>query len=102
MSQQHIGTYKTMTYDPPLLKIVNQVSNMAFTFGEPLEHWTFDLDVSHLKKTNMIQPPELRTIGILEEDFNQNASIFFSKQMMGLEIKRGVIPLSQYAKKGTD
>ena len=59
-----------MTYDLPLLKIVNQISNIAFNMGEPLERWTFDLDVSLLKKPKKIRPPELRTFGTLEADFN--------------------------------
>ena len=100
MSQRHIGTYKAITYDLPLLNIDNKVSNIAFQLGEPLERWTFDLDVSLLKKPNKFRPSELRTIGTLEADFNQNASLHFSKRMMGLGIERGAIPLSQYAKKG--
>ena len=100
MSQRHIGTYKAMTQDLNILKMVNQISNIAFNIGEPLERWTFDLDVSLLKKPNKIRPSELRTIGTLEADFNQNASLHFSKRMMGLGIQRGVIPSSQYAKKG--
>ena len=100
MSQRHIGVYKAMTYDLPLLNIVNKISNIAFQIGEPLERWTFDLDVSLLKKPNKFRPSELRTIGTLEADFNHNASLHFSKRMMGLGIERGAIPLSQYAKKG--
>ena len=53
MSQLHIGIYKVMVYDLLLFKIVNQVSNIAFNIGEPLECWTFDLDVL-LKKNNKI------------------------------------------------
>ena len=100
MSQRHIGTYKAMTYDLPLLRLVNSVSNIAFNIGHPLERWTFDLDVSLLKKPNKIRPSELRTIGTLEADFNQNASLHFSRRMMGLGIRRNIIPSSQYAKKG--
>ena len=100
MSQRHIGTYKAMTYDLPLLRLVNSVSNIAFNIGHPLERWTYDLDVSLLKKPNKTRPSELRTIGTLEADFNQNASLHFSKRMMGLGISRQIIPQSQYAKKG--
>ena len=37
MSQRHILTYKAIAYDLSLLKIVNQVSYIAFNTGEPLE-----------------------------------------------------------------
>ena len=47
-----------------------------------------------------MQPSHLRTIGTLEPDFNQNISLQFSKRMVGLGIKSGVISSSQCAKKG--
>ena len=87
-----------MIYDLSLLIIVNQVSNTAFNIGEFLERWIYDLDDSLLKKE--IRPLEVRTIGTLYADFNQIALLDFSKLMMGLGIKRGAIPSSQYARKG--
>ena len=74
--------------------------SIAFKIGEPLELWTFDLDVSLLKKQNKIRLFKLHTIGTLEADFNQNASLHFSKGMLGIGIQRGAIALFQYAKKG--
>ena len=100
MSQRHIGVYRALTYDLPLLQMVNNIANFAFNIGQPLERWTFDLDVSLLKKPNKIRPSELRTIGTLEADFNQYASLHFSKRMMDQGIQKGIIPSSQYAKKG--
>ena len=101
MSLRHIGTYKALTQNNlPTLRMINSISNMAFNLGIPLERWTHDLDVSLLKKTNKIRPSELRTIGTLEADFNQNAALHFSKRMMSTGIKSGLIPSSQYAKKG--
>ena len=101
MSHRHIGTYKALTQNnASTLKLINNVSNMAFNIGLPLQRWTKDLDVSLLKKPNKIRPSELRTIGTLEADFNQNAALHFSKRMMQNGIKSGMIPSSQYAKKG--
>ena len=100
MSQRHIGTYKAMTHDLRLLKVVNNVANIAFRIGLPLTRWTKDLDVSLLKKPNKIRPSELRTIGTLEADFNQQASLHFSKRMMNNGLTHKIIPSSQYAKKG--
>ena len=101
MSNRHIGTYRALTQDNiSTLKVINSISNMAFNIGLPLQRWTNDLDVSLLKKPNKIRPSELRTIGTLEADFNQNAALHFSKRMMHNGIKCGMIPSSQYAKKG--
>ena len=55
MSQRHIGVYRALTYDLPLLQLVNNVANFTFNIGQPLERWTFDLDVSSLKKPNKIR-----------------------------------------------
>ena len=101
MSQRHIGTYKALTYNNlPTLNLLTKVANYAFNIGLPLERWTYDLDISLLKKPNKIRPSELRTIGTLEADFNQHASLHFSQRMMGLGLKHGLIPSSQYAKRG--
>ena len=101
MSGRHIGTYRALTFNNiRTLKIINGIANYAFNIGTPLDRWTKDLDVSLLKKSNKIRPSELRTIGTLEADFNQCASLHFSKRMMNNGIKHKAIPPSQYAKKG--
>ena len=101
MSNRHIGTYKALTYgNHDTLHILNEIANALFNIGFPLERWKKDLDVSLLKKSNNIRPSELRTIGTLEADFNQMASLHFSNRMMATGIKTLSIPSSQYAKKG--
>ena len=101
MSQRHIGTYKALTQgNLKTLEMINTISNTAFQIGEPLDRWTNDLDVSLLKKPNKFRPSELRTIGTLEADFNQQASLHFSKRMISNGIMKMAIPSSQYAKKG--
>jgi len=101
MSSRHIGTYKALTFNNiKTLKMVNNIANTAFKIGEPLERWTYDLDVSLLKKPNKFRPSELRTVGTLEADSNQQASLHFSKRMMHQNILNMAIPPSQYAKKG--
>ena len=79
---------------------VNNISNIAFNIGELLERWTHDLDVSLLKKPNKFGPSELPTIGTLEADFNQQAALHFSKQMISNGIINLAIPSLQSAKKG--
>jgi len=102
MSGRHIGTYKALTYgNTPTLHMINEISNYSFNMGIPLQRWIKDLDVvSLLKKPNKIRPSELRNIGTLEADFNQCASLHFSKRMMHTGITSKSIPPSQYAKKG--
>ena len=101
MSSRHIGTYKALTFNNiPVLNMINEIANYAFNIGLSLKRWTKDLDVSLLKKPNKIRPSELRTIGTLEADFNQHASLHFSKRMIKTGIDNQIIPTSQYAKKG--
>ena len=78
----------------------NNISNIAFNIGEPLERWTHYLDVSLLKKPNKFRPSELPTIGTLEADLNQQAALHFSKQMISNGIINLAIPSLQYTKKG--
>ena len=88
---------KEITYDLPLFKTVNQVSNMAFNLREPLERWAFDLNVLLKKKHLTIRVAYYR---YPEADFNQNSSLHFSIRMMGVGGESGAIPLSQYTEKG--
>ena len=100
MSNRHIGTYKAMTKNVQIFNIVHGISSLAYEHGFTLERWTYDLDVTLLKKPGKIKPDEFRTIGTLEADFNQGTSLHFSKRMMASAIASGSIPASQYATKG--
>ena len=102
MSNRYIGTYKALVYgNRETLNIINEIANASFNIGFPLEIWKRGLGVSLLlKKPNKICPSELRTIGTLEANFNQMASLHFSKRMMSTGIRMLLISSSQYAKKG--
>ena len=100
MSNRHIGTYKALTNDIASLRIINGVSSMAYEMGVTLPRWENDLDVTLIKKTGKIRPSEFRTIGTLEADFNQGATLHFSKRMMSTAMSNSLIPSSQYATKG--
>lgn len=101
LSNRHIGTYKALSKENDLLRVVHGVSTLAYETGFTLQRWTYDLDVSLLKKPGKFRPDELRTIGTLEADFNQGAAYHFSHQMMNNAIKHNAIPPSQYARKGS-
>ena len=101
MSGRHIGTYKASRKAAPLFEIITGIMNMAYKGGVSLPRWERTLDVSLLKKPGRIRPSDLRTIGQLEADFNQGASLHFSRRMMNRAMALHLIPESQYAKKGS-
>jgi len=74
------------------------VVNIAYRMGLTIPRWTYDLDVTLLKKIDRIKPSDMRTIGQLEADFNQGASLHFGKRMMKNAMKHRAIPESQYSK----
>jgi len=99
MSQErYVSTYRALTYDLPLLKLVNNVANTVINLGQPIQQWTNDLDVSLLKKFNK-KTSEVCTIETIEADLNQQASLHLSKRMMNKGIMSRSIPVSQYSKK---
>ena len=73
--------------------------NLAFQTGTSLPRWQKSLDISLLKKSEKLKPSDLRTIGQLEADFNQGATVHFSQRMMNRALTYNQIPESQYAKK---
>jgi len=101
MSNRHIGTYKAMVKELPSLRLITNISSIAYSFGVTLPRWCIDLDVSLIKKPGRLRPSELRTIGMLEADFNHAATLHFSKRMMSTAIEHELIPQSQFAKKGS-
>ena len=100
-SGKHIGTYKASTYDTKLLNIQTSIVDLVYRLGITIPRWTVDLDVTLLKKAHKIRPQDMRTIGQLEADFNQGASIHFGRRMMLNAIEHDAIPASQYSKKGS-
>ena len=99
-SNRHIGTYKALARETRLLQVIHGVSALAYEHGFTLHRWTYDLDVTLLKKPGKIRPDEFRTIGTLEADFNQGAALHFSHRMMNTALQTNSIPPSQYATKG--
>ena len=102
LSGRHIGTYKAARKALHSFEIITGIMNIAYRSGISLPRWQKTLDVSLLKKPGKFRPSELRTIGQLEADFNQGASLHFSKRMMDRAMKLNLIPSSQYAKKGSN
>ena len=99
ISNRHIGTYKALIKNEPILNVISGIMSKAYESGVTLPRWTKDLDISLVKKPGKFRPEELRTIGTLEADFNQGAALHFSKRMMHTALQHNAIPASQYAKK---
>ena len=97
-SGMHIGTYKASTYNFILHQMKTDIVNLTYKLGLTIPRWTYDLDVTLLKKPDRLKPSDMRTIGQLEADFNQGASMHFGKRMMQTAILHDAIPASQYSK----
>ena len=99
-STRHIGTYKAAALHNTNAKIQATMLSIPYETGVPLERTTNNINVSLLKKGKGIRPKDLRTIWLLEADFNAGAKIHFVKRMMNeTAISNTLIPASQYAKK---
>lgn len=100
-SGRHIGTYKATSIHPTNSVIQARLTSLPFELGIPLPRTTQCINVSLLKKGKGITPADLRTIWLLEADFNAGAKIHWVKRMMNeTGIGKGLIPDSQYAKRG--
>jgi len=93
-SGKHIGTYRAAVHDANLLNIQTSIVDLVFRLGLTLKRWMSDLDVTLLKKPDRIRPQDMRTIGQLEADFNQGASIHFGTRMMNNAMTHKAIPES--------
>ena len=75
------------------------MTSLPFELGLPLHRASQCINVSLLKKGKGITPKDLRTIWLLEADFNSAAKIHRVARMMnGTAINNNLVPDSQYAK----
>ena len=101
-STRHIGTYKAACLNPVNTKIQAHMMSIPYETGVPLPRTTNCINVSLKKQGKGITPGDLRTIWLMEADFNAGAKIHFVKRMMNeTAIGNGLIPASQYAKKNS-
>lgn len=101
-SGRHIGTYKATSRHNKNSEIQARLTSLPFELGIPLPRTTQCINVSLQKKGKGIKPSDLRTIWLLEADFNSAAKIHWVSRMMnGTAITNKLIPDSQYAKRGS-
>jgi len=99
-SLKHIGTYKAAAQHRLNSKIQAQLTSIPYEIGMPLPRSQQCINVSLEKKGKGKIPADMRTIWLIEADFNAGAKIHFVKRMMNTTaLSNGLIPESQYAKK---
>ena len=101
-SGRHIGTYKAIARHPSNSIIQTRMTSLPFESGIPLHRISQCINVSLLKKGKGITPKDLRTIWLLEADFNSAAKIHWVARLMNdTAINNQLIPNLQYAKHGS-
>ena len=101
-SDRHYGTYKAACSHEGNAKIQAKLTSWPYQLGFPLPRTTNCINVSLLKKGKGITPSDLRTIWLLEADFNAGAKQHFVTRMMNsTALGNDLIPASQYAKRGS-
>ena len=101
-SGRHIGTYKATSTHPQHSNIQARMTSLPFELGIPLKRTSQCINVSLLKKGKGITPSNLRTIWLLEADFNSGTKIHWVTRMMNDKaMNNNLIPQSQYAKRGS-
>ena len=101
-SGRHIGTYKATISHDTHASIQTRLTSLPFELGIPLHRTSQCINVSLLKKGKGITPSDLRTIWLLEADFNSGAKIHWVSRMMNdTAMNNNLIPQSQYAKRGS-
>jgi hypothetical protein len=101
-SRLHFGHYKATSFSPCNSSLHAAKLTACSRMGVPLKRWTVGLIV-FLKKTrgnNFIN--KMRTICLLEANFNYFNKTVFACQMMTLAQETGQIPIECFAKKGSN
>ncbi|MCA1800735.1 MAG: hypothetical protein LC650_05530, partial [Actinobacteria bacterium] len=81
MSGLHFGMFKANATNPILAEIDASIRNVAYTTGHAYNRWKRGLDVQLLKRSQDFRAEKLRTILLLEADFNMNNKVLASDTM---------------------
>ena len=99
MSKIHNGHYIAATTSIFLATITTTLCSIPWEIGETLKRWRYSLNVALEKKLGIRLLDKLRTIHLLEADYNTGRILIFAQRMMDNAAKLHQIPESQYAKK---
>ena len=101
MSGMHNGHYIAASTSPILCSILSELASLPWEHGVSLDRWRQSLNVALEKKPGVRTLSKLRTIHLLEADFNTGTKMIFARRMMNNAYKYKLIPESQYARKYT-
>lgn len=98
-SMKHIGTYKAATKNKINARIQAQLTSIPYEIGRPLPRSKQCINVSLEKKGKGRTPSDMRTIWLIEADFNAGAKVHFVRRMINnTALGHNLVPESQYAK----
>jgi hypothetical protein len=69
-SQVHFGHFKASCQDETLVELDRWMAELSFCSGYALQRWTKGIDVMIPKKNDSLRADQLRTIVLMEADFN--------------------------------
>ncbi len=93
--------YKAASFDCYLLAMHTAKLTLAASTGVPLARWGNRLTVLLKKVFRNIYIDKMRTICLLEANYNWLNEFVFAKQMMDKAFQGDIIPAEQFAKRGS-
>ena len=100
ISKMHNGHYMAATKNEHICKTTALMSTLPWILGISLERWRNSLNIELEKRFGERLVHKLRTIHLLEADFNMGTKSLLGKRVINNTIKHGKIPPEQYAAKG--
>lgn len=100
MSGIHNGHYISAAQDDYLSKLTSILSSIPWTMGITPQRWMKSLNVEIEKKKGFRRLDKLRTIVLLEADFNTGTKMIYNKRMLDNSRQHDLIPDFQYLRKG--
>lgn len=100
-SHIHFGHYKAISHDRFLSSLQAAKLTLSAKTGIPMERWGSGLTVLIEKEFGNIYLEKMRAIVLLEADMNWLNKLVFAKRMMDQAYDNGLVPVEQFAKRGT-
>ena len=98
----HFGHYKAAARDQYLLALQAAKLTLAATTGIPLARWGNGLTILLEKMFGNIYINKMRTICLLEADYDWLNKYVFAKHMTDRAFQEDIVPVEQFAKRGSE
>lgn len=98
-SGRHFGHWKAVARSNDLSDLFSKMISLPAETGYSPQRWRQRLECSLEKKGKRLRPDELRTIVLLEGDYNQCLKLIFGKRMMRNSEFSNEYPTSQFGSK---